>query len=178
MKLNTSLHHDDSVNSLCFSIDDSILASASDDNTTCLWKPDTGELILTSSEHKWMAKKVAFSPNGNILVCGGASPAFRVINLDTNTGYAMDPTRSGFLVCFHLDIRFLILGEEDSSSLQIVNALNGQYIAGVSPDDYGEYIKCAAMSPNGKWLASGHRKGSVYLWDVEKLSSIVIEEDD
>ena len=63
--------HTHFVNSVAFSPDGSILASASYDNTVRLWNATTGQEVQTLKGHTGMVKAVAFSPDGSVL--GSAS---------------------------------------------------------------------------------------------------------
>lgn len=176
-ELHISLNHEDSVYSLAFGGDDSVLASASDDKTTKLWDTNSGDVISVSSEHQWGAKRIVFSPNGDTLVCCGAQPAFKVINLRENTEFVLDENRSGVLACIHPIKSFMILGESDSSSLQIRAVKNGRYIAGLYSDDSHTHVTNISLSPNGEYLAAGYKSGLVQVWDTEKINTKTAEED-
>ena len=62
--LMTLRHHSSLVNSMAFSPDGGLLASASSDKTIKLWEPQTGEQLRTLEGHSSLVNSVAFSPDG------------------------------------------------------------------------------------------------------------------
>ena len=62
--------HSTNINTLAFSPDGSILASAGEDKIICLWDVRTGMLLKTLSGHKSLINKVVFSPDGKYLLSG------------------------------------------------------------------------------------------------------------
>jgi WD40 repeat protein len=69
----------DTVNSVAFSQDGQLVAAASDDRTTRLWDPATGECVQTLTGHTRAVCCVAFSPDG-LLATGGADRTVRLWN--------------------------------------------------------------------------------------------------
>ncbi len=70
--------HSDRINSLAFSPDGKILASASDDKTIKIWQLATGKLICTLTGHLAAVQSVAFSPNGLMLVSGSWDTTIKI----------------------------------------------------------------------------------------------------
>jgi WD40 repeat protein len=126
-------------------------------------------MVHLVNKHAWAADKVVFSPDGNFLVSCGASPAFKVVSLLSNSEYILNANRTGYLVAISPDNRLLITGERDNSSLQIWNISNGECVAWLSSESYDEYIMNFNLSPNGRLVASGHKNGKVYLRQIGKL---------
>ena len=60
--------HLDRINTIAFSQDGQLIASASRDATVKLWNATTGTLERTFSEHLACINRAAFSPNSNLIV--------------------------------------------------------------------------------------------------------------
>ena len=76
--------HSDSVNSVVFSPDGSILTSGSSDETIRLWNSKTGALIRTLTEEDTSGVySVVFSPDGSMLASGSSDGTIRLWNPKT-----------------------------------------------------------------------------------------------
>jgi WD40 repeat protein len=65
--------HADVVRSVSFSPNGQVLASSSFDNTIRLWDAGTGRHLRTLTRHTIAQfNGVAFSPYGNMIICGGS----------------------------------------------------------------------------------------------------------
>jgi len=70
--------HTNEVQSVAFSPDGSLLATASDFNTACLWEVDSGRTRATFQGHESTVPSVAFSPDGSLLATGSADGTTRL----------------------------------------------------------------------------------------------------
>src|ERR1700761_8610860 len=75
--------HQGKVNSLAFSPDGRMIASAGSDSTIKLWDTSRGLLIRTLSGHLAAVRAVAFSPDGKSLVSGSQDHTIRIWDLAT-----------------------------------------------------------------------------------------------
>lgn len=75
--------HSSDVNSVAFSPNGEILASASDDNTIKLWNVATKQEIRTLKGHSQWIWTVAFSPDGKTLASSGKDKTIKIWNLET-----------------------------------------------------------------------------------------------
>jgi WD40 repeat protein len=62
--------HNDWINAISLSLNDRVLASASDDNTAWIWNLDTNLPVGPPLQHKHWVYSAAFSANGRVLVTG------------------------------------------------------------------------------------------------------------
>jgi WD40 repeat protein len=78
--------------SIAFSLDSCILASASEDQTVCLWNICTGHLLNTLHEHHDPVLSVAFSPDGKTLATASADETIKL--WEVQTGACLKTLRS------------------------------------------------------------------------------------
>ena len=81
----TTLTYDSPINSIAFSPNNPLLASASADSTIQLWNLNTNTLQATLRGHTSNVLSVAFSPDGSLLASGSADGTVRLWNPDTET---------------------------------------------------------------------------------------------
>jgi WD40 repeat protein len=153
------------VNSVGFSPDGRLLASASYDMTVRLWDTTTGALKQTLNGHSDSVYSVAFSPDGRLLA--SASDDITVRLWDTATG-AFQQTlegHSGWVrsVAFSPD-GWLLASASYDMTVRLWNTATGalkQTLKGYSGPVYS-----VAFSPDGRLLASGSGRLTVQLWDT------------
>ncbi|MEH2007713.1 nSTAND1 domain-containing NTPase [Nostoc sp.] len=152
--------HISGVNSVIFSPDHSLIASASADTTIKLWRPD-GSLVKTLSGHEDVVNSVSFSPDSQIIASASQDKTVKLWS------------RDGQLLA-------TLLGHQG-----VVNSVSfspdGQIIASASSDKTlklwsrdGKLLKTSllhdgavlsvAWSPDGQTIASGSADKTVKLW--------------
>ena len=166
--------HDESVSSLSFSPDGSLLASGSHDGTVRLWDAMTGE-PQRKLTHQTVSS-VAFSPDGRLLASG---------SLDGNI-YLWDVTKGELYqklenqnlmrmptdiypprihsVSFSPDGRILASGGPDNA-IRFWNVVTGVQQNKILIGHAGK-IFCVSFSPDSATLVSGHTDGTIRLWDA------------
>ena len=150
------------INSLSFSPDGRILASAGRDMTIRLWNPSTGESIgdpLTGHDD-WISQ-VAFSPDGTILA--SASWDGTILLWDPSTGESIEPPLFGHYspinsLDFSPDGSILASGDWDNSII-IWDPTSGKEVQKISSlsgfeGSWEDIVWEVAFSPDGKILAS------------------------
>jgi WD40 repeat protein len=114
-------------------------------------------------------QQVGISPDGAVIAVGGATIALfdRASGARTRTLVA-DTLNVAALVFTDAGKRLVTASESDG--LQIWDAITGALVRTLAPGEQrqgsGDTAYCAAVSPDGTLIASGHRHGSVKLWDA------------
>ena len=102
LDLRTLKGHDGAVNSVAFSHDGALIASAGDDGTVRIWKSATGDLIRTLQAHQGQVTSVAFHPKDNRLASAGVDK--QVLIWDAVVGTKMSALEhEGMVSCLAFD---------------------------------------------------------------------------
>ena len=168
--LNNQTGHTGKVNSISFSPNRKVLATASDDNTVKLWDTRTYKEIKTLTKGKQEVRGISFSPNGKILAVATYSNTVQL--WDTST-YQVIKTLDGHKawvqgVSFSPDGKMLasVSGDKqvklwNTSTYQVIKTLTG-YPLGTNG---------VSFSPDSKKLAYVS-DGKVKLWDTSTHKEI------
>ena len=171
--------HTDDVNTLAFSPDGTMLASASGDNTVKLWNAATGENIATLEGHTREVNSVAFSPNGATLASASDDGSIKLWNVATgkNTAthlHGLDVNS----VAFSPDGITLASGaaswesERRTGTVKLWNIATGKNTATLR---HIAEVRSVIFSPNGATLASASDDGRINLWNVATQNSVGFE---
>jgi len=162
--------HTEQVDSVAFSPDGRLLASASQDKTGKLWDVQTGELQRTLTGHEFIVAAVAFSPDGQTLVSGGWDDTVRF--WDVNTGKLRRTIRTAnavFALAMSPDGRLLASGgrsnEHPENNLELWDMPTGKPRGLLK--GHTDAVFSLAFSPDGSILASGSGDYTVKLWDPQ-----------
>jgi WD40 repeat protein/serine/threonine protein kinase len=158
-----TLQHEAPVWAISFSWDGRFLASGSGDGFVRIWNPATGRLLRS-----WKAaasadffEAIGFSPDGRLLATS-SPPMFRVWNVGTGELQREFSGLPGFAnaIAFHPTAPRLYTG---SNSITKEWELNRQ--GGVLQHARAT-VRALAVSPNGKYIASGSSDGAALLFDA------------
>lgn len=175
-----TLSHDSKVYAIAFSQDDQLLATASSEGLSeerefiselRLWKPATGELKKTITEHSDGILSLAFAPDGRTVAgatgSGNAASKMGKVKLwDAQSGelkWAVNGhTDFATSVTFSPDGQMIASGSLDHT-VKLWDAQTGELRKSLPLNDkvYG-----VAFSPDGKMLATASQK-AVQLWNVD-----------
>ncbi|MEQ8466272.1 hypothetical protein [Coleofasciculus sp. E1-EBD-02] len=161
---NSSYNHSGFISCLTFSPDQTILASASGDQTIRLWDGYTGEFQRTLNGHSDIVWSVAISPDGKTLVSGSADQTIRIWSLSRYqqtqilTGHSKWVTS----VAISPDGNSLASGSADGT-VKLWNLTTGELWQTLEGKLKG--IVAVAISPDGQLLASGDTN-TVQLWHL------------
>ena len=136
--------HTGRVTAIDFPADGRFLASGSFDGTVRLWNIDTGEQTAVFTGHRSFIENIAVSPDGKTVVSGGTWDT-TIILWDVETGKQIKRHSK-----YHDNLfRRLKIYFDRSRTMPDPNA-----------------IEALAFSADGKTFASGHRDGTIRIWDA------------
>ncbi len=164
----------DWVNSLTFSSDGSMMASASDNNKVRIWKSDsTGtpnfeELRPSNSDPQEMpifeGNTVAFSPNNNTIASGSDDNKVRLFDPEGNEIKTLEGHEDRVnSVAFSPDSK-LIASASDDKTVRLWN-LEGELLHTLKAHE--KFVIKVTFHPDDKWIASADNDGTVIIWDTE-----------
>lgn len=151
--------HTDAVFTASFSPDGKKILSASR-NDVRIWDAESRECLKTLRGRYF----AAFSPDGKLLVAGGLSTSFFIIDAETGESIREITSNRGCIrnASFSPDSKAIIAPSGDNT-ICIWDTLTGECIR-VIPDNEP---RSAAFSPDGKKIVSASGDNSIRLWDAE-----------
>jgi cytochrome c/WD40 domain-containing protein len=115
---------------------------------------------------------LAFSRNGQLLLCGGGQGAKlgKVAVWDIASGKRITEVGDEFDVVLAADIsadqkEIALAGP--AKMLRVFATADGEKLHNVKK--HTDWITAIAYSPDGKWLASGDRSGGLYVWEAKTV---------
>jgi WD40 repeat protein/serine/threonine protein kinase len=153
-----------------FTADDTMLISCGNDPIIRLWDARSGVALGSLSSHQHAVECTALSADGRWLASGGADAKAVIWDLAQRRehhSYSYGRPFASFFsgLVFTPDSQWLAsvtLG----NTLRVWNAQTGQALGRGSALDSA---RCVTVSPDGRFLASGHSAGMLCLWDLQPL---------
>jgi len=165
MRVTHTLDHGETVNSIAFTSDDKLMASAGDNAEVRVWNTADMKLMRTLKNVAGVGfVTVRFSPDDRTLAASGFEGHVSVWNVDNGkrverfnyTGRKVEAVE------FSRDGRFLVVAGNDRC-IRMFRTADFKLAYTTEPTDNVEYV---SFSPNGAFLVSAHQDGIVRLWRV------------
>ena len=180
-QITVARNHTAAIESVAFSPDEALLASAHHDGAVRLWDRQTQKQIATLTGHKAAVRSVAFSPDGALLASGGKDMA-RLWNVRKRKQIAAFKHKEIVeSVAFSPDGK--ILASVDESCIRLWDTRRKKKVGTLGneppregPIRFRSTIRSMIFSPDGTLLASGGIDNTLRLWDVQKRRQIFMHE--
>jgi serine/threonine protein kinase len=155
--------HHGFVCALSFSPDGKILASGGSDGQIRLWDSDRSHLITTFTGHQQAVTAVKFLPPGQILVSTGADRTLRF--WDVTSRQLLKTITSHTDKIHDLAVggsgKVIVTGSSDRTvRVRQLGTTDDRILSG-----HQETVLAVAITPDGKYIASGCLDGQIWLWN-------------
>ena len=132
--------------------------------------------IFIQKGHSSRVSKVCFSPNGKLIISGGADNTFKLWDADSGILLRTFTGHTGWVrsVNFSPDGTRIVSGSDDYT-IKLWDAETGKLIRII--DDQSSIVFSVCFSPDGKHILSGDSDCKIKLWDQESGKLIRIIDD-
>lgn len=159
-----TITHDQLIRCVAFSNDNQILASGSDDGSIAVWQVTTGKLVNKFKVHSAPVCSVIISPDNQTIISGSNDTSIKIshISMGEMLHVVKAHTHTVHSLILSTDKQTLI----SCSSDKTIKLWNLKTLKSISIISHSAPITCIAISPNGKYIASGGFDQSIILWDI------------
>lgn len=156
------LGHVGSVNGISMSLDGTIAATVSSDNTVKIYQTSSGILLRTFGLFDDV-NAVAFLPTGRQIITGSADNTAQLWDISTGKQVRTFTHQSDVTsVAVSFDGTMLVTGSADNTAA-LWRVETGERLTVFQHNDD---VRSVAFSPNGLQIITGVADGSAYLWDI------------
>jgi WD40 repeat protein len=159
--------HDDAVRSVGYSPDGNLLISGGNDGSVRFWHTKKKRCVDVNNDSKCSIQCVSFSPNGEMWASMDREGSVRIYTREGQLPATKFYFGAGFR--WTPDSRHLIgANPQGRVFLYDFKARQPLYIH----KHYGHEVYALAISPNGRYVASGGSDCIIRLWDVEEAKEL------
>ncbi|WZO99355.1 serine/threonine-protein kinase [Isosphaeraceae bacterium EP7] len=157
--------HPGPIQSVAYSPDGKLAATASEDRTVRIWQAATGEPAGPALEHPSGVRSVAFSPDGKTLLTGCDDSSARVWDLATGrrVGPPLAHESSILSVALSPDGKTALTGGTDGTA-RLWDISTGRPL--LEPFRHQERVAAVAFSPDGRAILTTSWDRTARLWDA------------
>jgi WD40 repeat protein len=176
-RLRTWVGNGGTVNALAFSPSGLTLVSGGTDRSVKVWDAGSGQLLRPLTPESGVVTSVAFTPNGRRIVSGTLDRSVNIWDSNsgqllrtarTDTGGSWNKVPSVSSIAISPDSTRVVVGSGDWSVL-LLSLDTGEQLAPFKDHflEHDDVVTSVAFYPNGKFLVSASRDGTVKIWDAE-----------
>ena len=159
---NTFNGHQDVLNSVSYSKNGKLLATASSDTMVKIWQHN-GKLLKTLKGHQDSVIDVAFSPQSDIIASAAEDNTVKLWNLDGKLQNTLTGHRGSVHRVIFSPLGDMIASASEDKTVRLWN-LRGELVNVLA--GHQKEILAVAFSPNGKTISTGDRSGTLRLWNL------------
>jgi eukaryotic-like serine/threonine-protein kinase len=158
-----TISHSGPIATLAFSPDGGRVVTGSQDKTAIVWDSVSGDATLELVGHQYPIESVAYSPDGKTIATASFDRTAKLWDAQTGrekvtfTGH----TNAIVSMAFSPDGKWLLTGSDDDTT-RIWSANDGREL-----NVFRGPVKCVAVAPNGRKLATGSGDGTATVIDIE-----------
>lgn len=163
---------DDSISSVAYCLNGSLIASVSRDSYLRIRNVITGEVIHCVKAHDAAIRSVAFSSDSIHLVTASADGTAKVWEITINNKPVVIKGHQGrvYAASFSPDGKKVLTASEDKT-LRIWDAYTGKLYGTFT--GHKDCVRDAAFSPDGKYVASASYDNTIKIWNVQLFDSVM-----
>lgn len=147
--------------------DNNILATASADNSACIWDCRANKNLARLAEHSGWVLDCSFSCDGHTLATSSWDTKVKLWDVETRKCVrTLDDHESGVWTCkYHTDNPYIVCSGSEDGSLRVWDerSTTSKYFGG--QDDS---VRSCSWSSNGDYLVSGSADSTIILWDFRQ----------
>ncbi|MUG92918.1 CHAT domain-containing protein [Scytonema sp. UIC 10036] len=167
--------HKSPVDAVAISSQGSIIATASQDKTVKLWKPD-GTLLNTLKGHDAQVYAVAFSPDSQIIASGSEDKTIKLWKLDGTLLKTLKGHSNAVKGVTISPNGKMIASASWDGTIKLWK-LDGTFVKTITPDGDFPQQTTVAFSSDSEMIASGGWDGTVKFWKLDGTLQRILEVD-
>src|SRR5262249_22141084 len=171
------------VTAVAVTSDSKRVATGSDDKSARVWDAENGKSLRDFGKLDGHVNCIAFSPDGKLLAAGSSDGKITISNADAEnvnaaavgaiqpalgTLYqvAFTPDGKGIATCGERAAKVFSVPSGPTAGALILYEFGGT-------NGHQGLVGCLAISPNGKWIATGSADKSIRIWEMSSANKLL-----